>query len=268
MKITVKSEAARKNIELFKKIVERQAYRRAHPTTEGLKTPRIKTYAAFLNRFTGDLLFAEFIEDLSAFEQNTWKPICIRVKINGYPHGKTEFEILEDEKNESIFKYADLDPLALKVLAETIQILNGISVHLKTHVDVENTLRELSRSKVELFISETYKELIEQAWYSVDRIGAEWLLQTEEVGTFLFRKDLYAHILEEELSRTYQQPIRCWTLSVLELEDKVCDYTIVKWQQKWLFYGDDPNLEGSDFASLESLLGTKKDLLKKPLLNK
>lgn len=266
MKIKVRDEAVQKNIELFKKLVEKQKRLQKPAAQNALEIKNSKTYMVFLNRQTGALLFPEIVDDLAELKERTWRPICIRVRNFRYPHHKAEFEVIEDERNEAVFKYSDLEPLAMQVLAETIKVLNAMSHHLKTHLDIEEALQEFCLAKVEFSTKMKSKSILYKAWHQLDRIEAEQLLHQQEEGAYLFRKDYYTLILEDQLCRRYRIVIKCWTLTVLQTKGKVTDYTIVEIDGKWLFYNDDPNLQEAWFNSIEELLETKKDIIRSPIL--
>ena len=91
------------------------------------------------------------------------------------------------------------------------------------------------------------------------------MLLNTSPGTYLFRKDRYAGVMEEIISAAKKSRIRCFTLSYLDPARQVREKTIVSWKDHWLFYDDDPTLSGNYFESLEHLLSSMGTALKRPL---
>lgn len=98
------------------------------------------------------------------------------------------------------------------------------------------------------------KDLVQEAWHQVDRLGAEAILANKALGSFFFRKDEYAARLEEQLNAHLEKKVVCFTLSYLETKDHVIDRTIVCKEGRWYFYDDDPQLNELSYESIEDLL--------------
>lgn len=110
------------------------------------------------------------------------------------------------------------------------------------------------------------KDLVHEAWYEVDRVGAEKALEGREQGSFLFRKDDFAAKLEDQLKEIHGPKLRCITLTILEKGGQIADHTLVLKQGRWFIYDDDSNLGGMSFESIYSLLDSLgEDIF--PLLN-
>lgn len=251
MKITIKNEIVRKNIELFQKLVQRQALK------ESAKEEIL--VHALVHRKTGNIRFLD--KDTASLE-GEWKPICIRI------HASLKegvFEVVE-EKDMSAFQCTDLQPLAYAIMVETIHTLNQLIGQEPNAAHAGVLLDSFAHCEILATDAAMLKDLIHDAWHQTDRLGAEDLLSGCAIGTFLFRKDEYASLLEEELRPEFGQDLTCFTLTYVENSEKIIDRTIVKWKDKWLFYDDDPTLSGHSFPSVYELLGTLKKHLKDPLL--
>ena len=111
-------------------------------------------------------------------------------------------------------------------------------------------------------------DILQEAWFSLNRDDAERLLLKEPIGTYLFRKDSFAQLLQEVLRRSLKKSVHCYTLSYLDSEGIVRDHTIVHFNQTWLFYDDDPTLSGPSWNSIDELLKTIRSDAKFPLLHK
>lgn len=247
MKVTIANDSVRKNIELFQTLVQRQ------PKKSGKETVLIH---AFVNKKTGDIHFAKGKEEAQA----DWKPICIQVR----PAKESTFEVLEEGIKE-LFKYDDLNPLAYAILSETIHTLNEFSKRMAVTLDVQVILEDLSNWEIISSNTQLPKDILLEAWHPTDRYGAEDLLEGCPIGTFLFRKDEYALLLEEELRDKFKEDITCLTITYLEKDHKVSDKTIVNRNESWLFYDDDPDLTGTTFPTIYALLSSLKNELKEPL---
>lgn len=266
MKIHVQNDTVRQNIELFKKLIARRSQKAA---TTSIKE---QIYTAFINRTTGAMHFPELDVDEPPGSGETflnskiWKAIEIRIK----KHEKEEgiFEVAEEETNWRCFRCDDMEPPAYKVLVETMNTLNLVSKKFQAQLQMGKMVRELTALEIESIAAVlSGKDIIHEAWHQVDRIEAEKLLSDQIEGTFLFRKDSYAYVLEEQLKEQYQINIKCVTLTFLEEEGKVTDKTLVAKDGNWLIYDDDPNLSGPSYPTIYGLLEKIKHILKAPLLN-
>jgi hypothetical protein len=240
MKITVYNPIVRKNIELFKQLVERQT----HKQERGMRA-----LAASINCLTGDFSFAH-----EAGAQKEWKAVLLQVNDQG------ELELSEGAQ-EFLFQYTDLQLAAYQVMLETIEKLNQILKHLRP-LDAEHIYREMQRLEIEFS-----KDIVHESWHQVDRAEAEFLLQGHPVGTFLFRRDEYAAILEDQLRVSLELSIKCVTLTFLGPKGKVSDLTLVRKEQHWVIYNDDPSLEGPAFPTIYAIIEKMKIHLRIPLIH-
>jgi hypothetical protein len=240
MRIGVKSDTVRQNIERFKAIV-RRVEEKAASTTE-------KTYKAYINRKTGEFAF-----DGERGSQEEWKPVRIRLHRETGKQ-KCGFAVLPEKEREDCFKVEDLTPVACRIIGETVSALNLVPGH-----DIPEVLGELAAADV------VKRDIIHEAWHQVERARAESLLEEKPPGTFLFRKDEYATVLESELRWHFQKPIHCVTLTYRGDANRVIDRTLVLADQRWQFYNDDPSLRQTSYDSVEALLASLGAELKTPL---
>jgi len=267
MRVHVKNQTVRKNIELFKQLLERQNY-----VDVSLDWIDNKSYSALVNRLSGILVFEE-AEEKPEIKLNLreWKPIRIDIKLSCLERDEGVFEIFEDSLKEDLFHRDDLEPLAYRILSETFKILNHLSRKYESRFyDIQSFLDLLSHVELEEGIKkmEGNKDLVHEAWHQVDRVKAEQILSGKEPGVFLFRKDDYAAILEEQLRKQFKESIKCLTITYVDEEKKICDKTIVLRNHRWMFYNDDPNLSGITYGDIYSLLESLSDLFKVPYLIK
>lgn len=171
---------------------------------------------------------------------------------------KKEVRVVE-RGTTHLFNLEEIDPQAQQVLSETCHYLKLALGHLRhihelAHVELDPSMDEIKG-----------KSLIHEAWHAIERKDAELMLLNTMPGTYLFRKDRFAGVMEEILSAAKKSRIFCLTLTYLDPEGQVRDKTIVTWKDHWLFYDDDPTLSGSYFNSLEDLLFSMGSILKRPL---
>ena len=164
------------------------------------------------------------------------------------------------EKNDAKrFNLEEMDPKGRKVIAETCQALKSALRHL-------HDIHEIAHLEFDPSVQEIMgRNLLQGAWHAVERQDAELMLLNTAPGTFLFRKDRFAGVMEEIISAAKKSSIRCYTLTFLDQTGQVRDRTIVTWKDHWLFYDDDPTLSGQSFSSLEELLSSMGTALKRPL---
>lgn len=262
MKLKVQNEAVRHNIELFKKLIEKHGLKKVSATEVS------KSYHAFINRVTGDILFSEFVLDKKQLQNKTWKPICLHLNVEDPDTDRVVFEITEEGKNETLFHCDDLHPAAYRIMSETMKTLNMISNHMIHPPTMEKVFKEISQLQIEdapLLIPG--KDIIHEAWHQLNRIQAEELLNRYPIGSFFFRKGEYVPELEGPLREQFREKVMCFTLTYSEPNRKITDLTIVKKGDRWFIYNDDPTLSGASYSTINSLLDSLRSQLLIPILH-
>jgi len=237
-KLHIQNEKVRINIAL---IIE--TIRRERRTPAPQPAQRKKTLSFALDWHTG----------LLQTEAPQYKLIEMHLDLD-----KREVRIVE-KGSEQLFNIEEMQPRGQQVLSETCHYLRLALAHLH---DIE----ELAHLELDPSMDEIKgRTLLHEAWHAIERQDAELILLNTMPGTYLFRKDRFAAVMEEILSAAKQTRIRCLTLTYLDPQGQVRDKTIVVWEDHWLFYDDDPTLSGSYFRSLEDLLFSLGNALKRPL---
>ena len=86
-----------------------------------------------------------------------------------------------------------MDPKGRRVLSETCRYLKAALMHL-------HDIHELAHIEFEPSIHEIIgQELLQEAWHAVQREDAELMLLNTSPGTYLFRKDHFASVMEETI---------------------------------------------------------------------
>lgn len=255
MKLIIEGAVVYKNIKLFKQILQKHL----HDTS--------RHFNAFINRKTGEILFEEEMGAVDQLNLKHFKPICLSFRPFGQKNATPGFEILEEESNETLFECKDLSPIACRILAQMIEALNRVVFQAPHRENTEEIFREVVETQLESPLPKHFeKDVMRVAWHNVSRIDAERLLAHQAAGTYLFRKDEYASLLEEQLSSRWREPIKCITLSYVESHAKVRDLTLVGKGGQWYLYDNDPSLEETAYSDLTTLLKSLHESLSEPLL--
>lgn len=259
MRVKILDAPVRQNIELFLDIL-----RQAKQKEKKRSIPSEKIFNAWLNRETGQLLFAEISKESLFLAREEWKPVEISYMYDPQK-GEIVFLIQEREVPLKGFRSDDITQLAYKIMRETMMLLNSISKNLKGPSDLETKMNVLFKLQIDGSMSHVDRNILIDAWHSVDRMGAETLLKNKPVGTYLFRRDPFSEILEQQLIERHNKPIKCFTLTFSQPKKMISDITLIHYDGKWQSYDDDPSLKRQAFQDLQDLLAKWKDKLKYPL---
>lgn len=217
--------------------------------------------SAFVEVSTGSLI--------SSLSRNLLDPRWRAIRIQWVPAHAREngfFEIYElGKEGQSIFHSGDLSNEANKVLSETIHTINQVFAKKMSESSLDQAISSLKHME---FISPDSELFLSMFHPSMDREMAEKMLKGFPCGTYFFRRDAFAAILEEELSVRFAEPIRCFTLTAVLDEGKVIDHTVVERLGRYQIYNDDPLLSKHSFNSLTNLLQSLFEVCKIPLRNK
>jgi hypothetical protein len=237
-KLHIQNETVRKNVALIVDTIRQQRKLPQRQSEQQQKT-------------------LEFIMDLKTGEFKTTSSAGKSIEIH-LDLDNSQVQVTEKQDGRQ-FNLEEMDPKGRRVLSETCHYLKAALSHL-------HDIHELAHLEFEPSVQEIVgRNLLQEAWHAVQREDAELMLLNTSPGTYLFRKDHFASVMEEVISRSKKSQVRCFTLSYLDPEAQVRDRTIVTWKDHWLFYDDDPTLSGRHFESLEDLLSSMGTVLKRPL---
>ncbi len=248
MQVKIENDRVHQNVLIFFKLaslIKKEGDR---------KSLQDKTHTAFINRMNGEIYFQELLPDQQALHEKDWKKVELCC-LSDPADQRLCVEVQEVGLGAS-FQWDGLTPLAYRVMTETIKTLNQIIVSLKG-----------SQEFKDLEIPSFSGDLIQATWHDADRIEAEAILEKHPYGSYLFRCDEYASLLGELLRRELHRNIQVFTLTFTEPERKICDLTVIKDQEKWLIYNDDPSLSGKVYDSLHGLLEELKDRCSIPVFH-
>lgn len=198
---------------------------------------KVKRFRTWVDKTTGEI---QIVPEGKSLQGKQWQEVRAVIAYDTHS-GRVAFE-------EEAPAVLDFDPKALKIFQETIYALKQLETVAACRVQLADYL------------------LINRIWKQADRFSAEEVLMACPIGTYLFRKDEFAHILEEKLQKEQGREISLWTVTVLQAHQKCSDYTLVHLKGKWWqVYNDDLSFGEACFASLGSLLGHYKQLFRYPL---
>ena len=243
MKVVILDKQVRKNIALFKHLIHRQAEK----TDKFFQTAR-KVYQGYINCKTGEMRFADLEEE--ALTGKEWKAITIQL----HPTEEGAFEVVATN-DETQFNCSELTPEGYALLSKTLHVLNQIAFDPKRGRNPFWILKQVAILDLGEGEEEKIKsEFILAAWHNVDRLGAEELLVSKKIGTYLFRKSYFAQILESVLNTTLSSPAQCLTLTYRASDEKIGETTLVFHNDQWLIFDDDLMLLGKRFGTIQELL--------------
>ena len=129
---------------------------------------------------------------------------------------EAKLEVL-DEMSDSVFRCVGMSKEACQMLEQTVRIFNFAAKAFRATMSVHKVIHHLAEIQFQLVPVKITKDLVKEAWYRVDRIGAEKLLKGCIAGTYLFRRGEYADVLEKQLSESLgwkyrpmtTQPTKC-----------------------------------------------------------
>jgi hypothetical protein len=250
MHITIEDVTVSENIRSFLELIRRAEAKREKKGAALIE----KNYRAYLNRKTGTLIFADAYKDQSNFLSHDWKLISIDY---AYDPITESFHAIayESENTGEAFALSGLSPVAIKAIKGTIHTLNKLSSLVKGGgSDLITKIKALCKLQIDVGSIDEEKSILVAAWHSLDRLGAEKILHGKPVGTFLFREDYFAKLLAGQLSDEMGKDVKCITLTVLEHDQKVSDFTLVHIDHLWRWYDDALFCNVQGFSDIEDLL--------------
>lgn len=258
MKLKVSNDLVLKNVECFKLYLKR--YAETIPPDASSVDMKIQ---AFVHANSGEVIFSE--PNYEPGGGKFWQKVTFHFFSVGDKKSRASVEL---QKSEEGIGQASLDARAQFVFSETIKTMQTIGRLLPSSQARASLLKEYSKVHLELVEHlPLHNDVIHAAWHQMSRKDAEKALHRSEVGTFLFRKDEYASILESQLCKAHKTEVKCVTLSYVDLHRNVCEYTLVKTYHGWLTYQGDPSLDETVFPTIDAFLDNMKGVLKQPLLH-
>lgn len=253
MRTNVLDKPVGENVALFLTLLKKIPHQSA---------PHEKAFSVWINRHSGQLSCAQSSQKAAAFKAKEWKPIIFSYRYD--PKQGEIYFLVQEKGRKEVFQTSDLTLAAFSALKETMHVFAEVSHRLKGPSDLNTKISVLLKLAIDVTTAADRNMLI-VAWHPGDRLQAEFLLKKKPAGTFLFRKDPFAELLEGQLEELLGKKIKCFTLTCLQGEDQYCDYTLVHSDGAWQIYDDDPSLGQTTFATLKQLLNSLKGIVKYPL---
>jgi hypothetical protein len=230
-----------------------------------------RVYLTLINRHTGDMRFAQRItklEDrLPVLEKEMgpyadWQEIQLSVEEQ---KGLVHFH-LNDIEGKNL-KPAQFDPLAWKIVSETLKAMNDLAENYSTHEILpegavfSNILKASDEDRVD--------EMPGWVAGNLPRIVAEKMLLGKPVGTYLIANgDEVIQEVATHLAQANGVFVRAYVLTVIEKEDKISDILLIHTKWGWTVFSDDPILDSQVYhyhPTLKALLHSIHYRVKNPL---
>ena len=260
MYLKLRNGIVRRNIEIFRIILKRASHLAANSQTE--KTEHV--FKVFIHKAKGEVRFSDLSSD--PLDSRDWVVAFFYLSLPETSKQEISFDISGSDR--TFFSWDGFELEALTSLRETVKTIQLMTKFLPRLKSIASTLKEFSQINLDSFLDEMpTKDLIHEAWHQISRENCEYLLGSQDPGTFLFRQDEFAAILEAQLIRAHKEAISCITLTYINNFQKVVDLTLVKKKEGWIIYNNDPSLENPIYPSARALLDSLRRVLKKPLLN-
>lgn len=258
MHIRIGEDSVRDNVEQFIALMRR--VRLAGPSHQ---IPLKKVFRVWVNKGSGRILFSDSKPSSRSRKAEEWKAVTFSYQYNSAT-GELIFLAEDSSVTNAQFNGRDMAAGAFEVFQKTMKTFCEFSQRLKGPSDLDTKITVLSKMHIESHLSPEDRNMLFDAWHATDRSEAELLLMGKPAGTYLFRQDPFAKILEEQLSEQLQHKIKCFTVTYIERPNKFCDITLVHVDGTWLVYNDDPQLHGKKFADLKDFLHHNKTRLRFP----
>jgi len=237
------------------------------------KKPRThkRVYMTLINRHTGDMRFAQRINELESRlpehrkEKDSyadWQEIQLTVEDE---KGMVHFHLNNvDGKN---LKPTQFDPLAWRIASETLKAMNELAASYSSHeilpegAVLSNILKASDKDRVE--------EMPGWVPGKLPRIIAEKMLMGKSAGTYLIATgDEMIQDVTKRLAEVNGVFVRAYVLTVIEKEHKISDILLIHTKWGWTIFSDDPILDCPVYhyhSTLKSLLHSIHHRAKNPL---
>ena len=233
-----------------------------------------RVYIALLNKHTGDIRFAQSIEILhrqpsASVEKGNpadWQEIHLIAENEGQT---VHFRMTGPQGNS--LKPTELDPLAVRILFETLDVLNQLATLYhpipEKELPEDTVLQDLSN----IHISAVQPSIqMMPGWAGgVDRIEAERKLQDLPQGSYLIRMaDGPVQGLVQSLALANKTFIKLYVVTFVADEERMSERLLIETEWGWTVCRDDSDLASPVYhyyASLNSLLQSLSDQIKTPI---
>ncbi len=236
MKITVKDQVVKHNLELLKDLLQRA------------KKGKCK---AWIETTTGEI--SDEPPTGGPKKTGAWKAVQIRLNLSPLD-AETVLVISEDTKaGDKLFHFEGWTVKARHAVLETLRVINTKLAKTPQGEERDAFLANFASLQISLMAHRKEKrerEWIEEAWHDLDREGAEQALNGQPIGTYLFRRDIFATLLEDTLKSRFGKSPYCITLTYLDEAGIVRDKTLVYKDKHFLVYNDDPQLLETRYTSV------------------
>lgn len=250
MQITVKDRVVKHNLELLKDLLHRA---------------KQEKFKAWIETTTGEIRTKP--PSGGPKKESAWVAVQIHLQLSP---SELESGLCIDEdtkKGEKVFNFEGWTTRARHAVLETCHAINN-KLAAMPRAEKGEFLERFASAQISLLAQRKEKheqEFIQEAWHDLDREGAEVALENHRKGTYLFRKDPFAEVLEAALQSRFGKSPYCITLTYLDEMSIVRDKTLVFKDKRILVYDDDPQLLEPRYATIEEAMHHIDPLISIPL---
>ncbi len=202
-----------------------------------------RIYTAEINRSTGEIRFAEKVETRG------WQEIHFVVEDK---QQTVHFHVTGPK--DLALKPTDLDPLAVRILFETLDALNELASQYRPSAETPPE-KEVLQHIAALHVAPA-QESIEsmQGWSGpLSRLEAEKILFGRPIGTYLLREGDWGDVVAKAFAETNKMPMKGYILTFVEGEDKISDRLLLQTPWGWTIACDNSDLSSPVYEYHQSL---------------
>ena len=236
-----------------------------------------RVYTGLLNRHTGEIRFAQQV----AMPQEKISQAFNIQGIQGKAADWMEIDLVAEDTQKTVrfhltgpkgssLKPTEIDPLAVRILFETLEVLNRLASH---YLAISETLPEKAvlQHLSDLHIAPAHESIESmQGWSGrLSRIAAEKKLDGSPVGTYLLRhEDDYTEPVANAFSQANKMPVKIYVVTFVEENSKISERLLIQTQWGWTIARDVSDLSSPLYEyhpTLSALLSSLGDQCKTPI---
>jgi hypothetical protein len=226
---------------------------------------------ALVNRHTGDVRFAQKIEEFQRYlpqpkDQGSisdWQEVHLVVE----DEGQTVHFRLTDAKGARL-PAQELDPLAMRILFETLDVLNRLAALCQT-VSASLPESEVVQDLSDIHIARVGESITTVPGWAghLSRLDAERKLEDKTRGAYLLREaEDWESDIAIQIGNANQTSVTVYVLTFVQEGDRIAEKLLLETERGWAVCKDESDLSLYAFyPNLPSLLKSMEEELEKPI---
>jgi hypothetical protein len=233
-----------------------------------------RVYTGLFNRHTGEIRFAQQVAMPQA-------KISQAFNIKGKPADWMEIDLVAEDTQKTVrfhltgpkgtsLKPTEIDPLAVRILFETLEVLNKLASH---YLAISETLPEKAvlQHLSDLHIAPVHESIESmQGWSGrLSRIEAEKKLHGSPIGTYLLRHgDDFTEPVANAFSQANKMSVNIYVVTFVEEKSKISERLLIQTEWGWTIARDESDLSSPLYEyhpTISALLSSMSDQCKTPI---